>query len=214
MKKIAFILAGCGGTDGTEVHEATYSYLAASQLGCGYECFSIDKEQKIVKNNYTQEVVDEKRNLLVESARLGKFGIKEIKELNADNFDILFFPGGFGSAINISTFATDGEDYTVDANVAKVIKEFKEKNKVICAVCIAPMILAKTLHNTKLTLGKDKEIAKIVNKNGNIFVETDSGNICVDVENKVITSPCFMLTKNPAVVYEEVYSIIENAVNL
>lgn len=214
MKKIAFILAGCGGTDGTEIHEATYSYLAAKQLGCDYECFSINKKQKIVKNNYTQEEVNEERNLLVESARLGKFGIKDIKELNVDNFDILFFPGGYGSAINISTYAIDGENYHVDENVAKIIKDFKEAGKVICAVCIAPMILAKTLTNTKITLGEDKKIAKIVNSTGNRFVETESGNICVDEENKVITSPCFMMTTNPAVVYEEVYAIIEKAITL
>ncbi len=214
MKKIAFILAGCGGTDGTEIHEATYSYLAAKQLGCEYECFSINKKQKIVKNNYTQEEVNEERNLLVESARLGKFGIKDIKELNVNNFDILFFPGGYGSAINISTYAIDGENYHVDENVAKIIKDFKEAGKVICAVCIAPMILAKTLTNTKITLGEDKKIARIVNATGNHFVETESGNICVDEENKVITSPCFMMTTNPAIVYEEVYAIIEKAITL
>ena len=214
MKKIAFILAGCGGTDGTEIHEATYSYLAAKQLGCEYECFSINKKQKIVKNNYTQEEVNEERNLLVESARLGKFGIKDIKELNVNNFDILFFPGGYGSAINISTYAIDGENYHVDENVAKIIKDFKEAGKVICAICIAPMILAKTLTNTKITLGEDKKIARIVNATGNHFVETESGNICVDEENKVITSPCFMMTTNPAIVYEEVYAIIEKAITL
>ena len=214
MKKIAFILAGCGGTDGTEIHEATYSYLAAKQLGCEYECFSINKKQKIVKNNYTQEEVNEERNLLVESARLGKFGIKDIKELNVNNFDILFFPGGYGSAINISTYAIDGENYHVDENIAKIIKDFKEAGKVICAVCIAPMILAKTLTNTKITLGEDKKIARIVNATGNHFVETESGNICVDEENKVITSPCFMMTTNPAIVYEEVYAIIEKAITL
>ena len=214
MKKIAFILAGCGGTDGTEIHEATYSYLAAKQLGCEYECFSINKKQKIVKNNYTQEEVNEERNLLVESARLGKFGIKDIKELNVNNFDILFFPGGYGSAINISTYAIDGENYHVDENVAKIIKDFKEAGKFICAVCIAPMILAKTLTNTKITLGEDKKIARIVNATGNHFVETESGNICVDEENKVITSPCFMMTTNPAIVYEEVYAIIEKAITL
>lgn len=214
MKKIAFILAGCGGTDGTEIHEATYSYLAAKQLGCEYECFSINKKQKIVKNNYTQEEVNEERNLLVESARLGKFGIKDIKELNVNNFDILFFPGGYGSAINISTYAIDGENYHVDENVAKIIKDFKEAGKVICAVCIAPMILAKTLTNTKITLGEDKKIARIVNATGNHFVEIESGNICVDEENKVITSPCFMMTTNPAIVYEEVYAIIEKAITL
>ena len=76
------------------------------------------------------------------------------------------------------------------------------------------MILAKTLTNTKITLGEDKKIARIVNATGNHFVETESGNICVDEENKVITSPCFMMTTNPAIVYEEVYAIIEKAITL
>ena len=45
MINVAFILAGCGGLDGTEIHETTYSFLACKQLGCNYKCFSIDKEQ-------------------------------------------------------------------------------------------------------------------------------------------------------------------------
>lgn len=212
MKTFAFILAGCGGFDGTEIHEATYSFLACKQLGCEYKCFSINKQQKIVKNTITKEIVNENRNLLVESARLAKNGIEDIKNLNVDDFDVLFFPGGLGSAINISTYYTDGENYEVDESIKEIILKFKEQNKPICAVCIAPMILNKVLSGIEITLGNDKNIAEIVERSGNRHINTKSGNICIDLKNKIFTSPCFMLTKNPAVVYEEVCEIIKSAV--
>ena len=214
MKKFAFILAGCGGFDGTEIHEATYSFLACRQLGCKYKCFSINKQQKIVKNTITREVVNENRNLLVESARLAKNGIEDIKNLNVDDFDVLFFPGGLGSAINISTYYLDGENYTVDESVKEIILKFKKQNKPICAVCIAPMILNKVLSEIEITLGNDKNIAEIVEKSGNNHINTESGEICVDKQNKIFTSPCFMLTKDPAVVYNEIFNIVKEVVKL
>lgn len=214
MKKFAFILVGCGGFDGTEIHEATYSFLACRQLGCEYKCFSINKQQKIVKNTITREVINENRNLLVESARLAKNGIEDIKNLNVDDFNVLFFPGGLGSAINISTYYLDGENYTVDESVKEIILKFKKQNKPICAVCIAPMILNKVLSGIKITLGNDKNIAEIVEKSGNNHINTESGEICVDKQNKIFTSPCFMLTKDPAVVYDEVFKIVQEVVKL
>ena len=214
MKKFAFILAGCGGLDGTEVHEAAYSFLACKQLGCDYKCFSMDKPQKIVKNSINGEILNENRNLLVESARLAKNGMENIKNLNVDDFDVLFFPGGAGSAINISTYFLQGENYTVDDNFKEIILKFKRQNKPICAVCIAPMILNRVLTNVKLTIGNDENIAKIIDSLKNIHINTNSGSICVDKENKIITSPCFMLTKNPATVYNEVYQVVENALKL
>ena len=213
-KNFAFILAGCGGADGTEIHEATYSFLACRQFDCDYKCFSINKNQRIVKNSADGTIIKENRNLLVESARLAKNGIEDIKNLNVEDFDVLFFPGGPGSAINISTYFLDGKNYIVDNEVRNIILKFKQQNKPICAVCIAPMILNAVLKGIKLTIGNDKKIATIINDYGNIHIETKSGDICVDEKNKIITSPCFMLTKNQAIVYNEVYKIVENAINL
>lgn len=221
MKKIAFILAGCGGLDGTEVHEALYSFLAAKQLGCEYSCFSIDKPQYRVNNFLNGKVVEnETRNVMLESARLVRRGnIENIKKLDVNDFDILFFPGGIGSALNISTFMTkenknNNENYTVDTDVKKIINNFREKDKPICALCIAPMILAKSLKNVVITIGNDEKTAETIEKTGNIHKNTESGNICVDKKNKIITSPCFMLTKNIEVVYSEAYKVIKSAIEL
>ncbi len=221
MKKIAFILSGCGGLDGTEVHEALYSFLAVKQLGCNYECFSINKSQYRVNNFLTGEVIEnETRNIMQESARLVRNkAIKEIAELRVDDFDILFFPGGVGSALNISTFFTkeninEDENYTVDESIKKIIKEFYEQKKPICALCIAPMILAKSLNKITITIGNNKKIAKIIEKTGNFHKDTESGNICIDEKNKIITSPCFMLANNIEIIYNEAYKVVKKAIEL
>ena len=214
MKKFAFILAGCGGLDGSEIHETLYSFLAVKQQGCEYVCFAEDKKQFVVKNYINNSDMIEERNVLKESARLTRRNIKPIEELNVNDFDILFFPGGMGSAMNISTYAINGENYDVSTKVQKIINDFKNVNKPICAVCIAPMILAKTLQDIKLTTGNDSKTKSIIETNGNKYIETNSGNICIDEKNKIITSPCFMSTTDISVIYKEVYKVVENAIRL
>lgn len=208
MKKIAFILSGCGGMDGSEIHETMYSFLAAKQLGFEYECFAEDKNQIFVKNHLNGKIVEEYRNILVESSRLTKNEVKNINDLDADEFDVLFFPGGIGSVINISTYYLDNTGYIVSEKVQEIIMKFYKKSKAICAICIAPMILVKILKNIKLTIGNDKKIAKIIEDNSNFHIETTSGNICIDEKNKIFSSPCFMLTKNILDIYNEVYKIL------
>ncbi len=221
MKKIAFILSGCGGLDGTEVHEALYSFLAVKQLGCTYECFSIDKPQYRVNNFLTGKIVEnETRNVMQESARLIRNGaIKNIAELKVDDFDILFFPGGVGSALNISTFFTKeningDENYAVDENVKQIINEFYRQKKPICALCIAPMILAKSLNGITITIGNNQKISKIIEKTGNFHRDTESGDICVDEKNKIITSPCFMLANSIEIIYNEAFKVVKKAIEL
>lgn len=214
MKKIAFILAGCGIMDGSEIHESTCSLLSAKQLGCEYQCFSLDENQNIVFNHKTKQEVNETRNMLEESARIARLRIKDINELNVDDFDILLIPGGRGVGYNLCNYFIKGENYEVEPPVKKVINEFYKNKKPICALCLAPMVLNKSLKNISITVGNDELLSNIINNSGNKHVNTESGNICIDKENKIITSPCYMLTKNIDVVYNEAYKIIKSALEL
>ncbi|HOJ63418.1 MAG TPA: DJ-1/PfpI family protein [Spirochaetota bacterium] len=56
-----------------------------------------------------------------------------LKNINIDNFDMLFLPGGMPGTKNLS----ESED------VIKLIKEASIKNKYIAAICAAPSVLAK-----------------------------------------------------------------------
>ncbi|MDD2839632.1 MAG: isoprenoid biosynthesis glyoxalase ElbB [Rickettsiales bacterium] len=213
MKKFAIILSGCGGRDGSEIHESTMLMLAIKQLEATYQCFSINKEQTKVINFITGEVMNEKRNMMVESARIAKGNIKEINELNISEFDGIILPGGAGATLNLSTFGLNNKNYAVDEKLEKILLEFKKQNKVICAVCIAPMILAKVFKNISLTIGNDKNFAEIIINSGNKHISTESNSICIDDKNKIITAPFYMLTNNISIVYNEAYKIIKSALN-
>ena len=45
--------------------------------------------------------------MLTESARIARGEIKNLAEFRAEEFDALMFPGGFGAAKNLSSFAFD-----------------------------------------------------------------------------------------------------------
>ncbi len=194
-KKVALILSGCGVFDGSEIHEATMTMYALSKNDIEYECFAPDINQTHVINHLTGKEMQESRNVLVESARLARGVIKDIKDLHSRNFDAVVLPGGLGAAKNLSNFAFKGDAMTVNPETERVIKEFHSNAKPIVALCIAPTIVAKVL-NAKVTIGNDKETANaIINMGGEHENQTATG-VCIDKSNKIITNPCYMLASN------------------
>ncbi len=192
-KKIAVVLSGCGVYDGTEIHEATLTLLAIARAGAQYEIFAPNVEQAHVINHLTGKVMNETRNVLVESARIARGEIQDLKEYDANNYDALIFPGGFGAAKNLSTFAFDGSDCTVDPDVENAVKETVKAGKPIGALCIAPAIITKILGNIEVTIGQDKETANAIEKMGGKHKITTHGEIVVDSKHKIATTPCYML---------------------
>ncbi len=95
------VLSGCGVFDGAEIHEATLSMLAVARQGGSYRVFAPDVDQHHVINHLTGEAMNESRNVLVESARIARGKIMNLKKFNPDDFDGLLFPGGFGAAKNL-----------------------------------------------------------------------------------------------------------------
>lgn len=98
MKKVAVILSGCGVYDGAEIHESVITLLRLSQRGAQVQCFAPNIEQHHVLNHLTGEEMAEKRNVLVESARIARGEVKDIREAKAEDFDALIVPGGFGAS--------------------------------------------------------------------------------------------------------------------
>ena len=79
-KKFAVVLAGSGVYDGSEIHEATLALYAISKNGGEYQIFAPDNDQFHVINHITGEEMPEKRNVLVEAARIARGNIKNLKE--------------------------------------------------------------------------------------------------------------------------------------
>lgn len=192
-KKIAVILSGCGHQDGAEIHEATLTLWAIHKHGADYQCFVPDVKQHHVLNHITGQEMAEQRNVLIESARIARGNVLDLAEFNADTVDGLVIPGGFGAAKNLCTYAFDGPDCSVNKDVENAVKTMYAAGKPIGALCIAPVILARVLGNVELTIGQDEATADNLTKMGARHNPTWQGEVTVDTDNKLVTTPCYML---------------------
>ena len=210
MKKVAVILAGCGTIDGSEINETVTLLLALDQHNIEYQAFAPDVYQAEVWNHATGKRAEERRNMLVEAARIVRGNILPLTKFNADDFDALLFPGGSGAAKNIFTYAYDGINFKVNKEVEKAILDIHSQGKPIGAMCIAPLMVAKVLGNVNVTMGSGecrqaKELAMI----GCRHTETTHGGVAVDKENKIFSTPCFMLDATLKDVYQGAWNLVE-----
>jgi enhancing lycopene biosynthesis protein 2 len=214
MKKIAVILSGCGVSDGSEIHEAILALLAIRKAGCDYSVFAPDKEQTEVVNHYTGDNVNEKRNILVESARIARRKASPLTELNPEKFAAIVLPGGFGAAKNLSDFAYEGENYSIIPELEKVLLKANELKKPIGAMCISPVLLAKVFKGCKITLGAVGDASEAVEKNGAKHIVTTHGETVVDEKYKLVTTPCYMLDATIEQVAEGVDNLVKELLKL
>jgi enhancing lycopene biosynthesis protein 2 len=208
MKKFAVILSGSGVFDGAEIHEATLTLLAIRKLGAGYEIFAPDVSQHHVVNHITGEEMSENRNVLVESARIARGKIKPMTEFLADHYDAIIIPGGFGAAKNLCTWAFEGDYCHVNPEVEKAIKAMYTARKPIGAMCIAPVILGKLFPGTNLTTGDDPASAQFINHMGSHYTKTTHGEVIIDQERKIFTTPCYMLDADIVQIAEGAENIV------
>ncbi|BAI80896.1 sigma cross-reacting protein 27A [Deferribacter desulfuricans SSM1] len=214
MAKVCVVLSGCGVYDGSEIHEAVLTMYFLDKYGAELLIAAPNKEQLHVVNHLTGEVAErESRNVLVESARIARGNIKDLKDVSADDFDALIFPGGFGAAKNLTTFAIDGVDCQIDPEVKRIVRETIEAKKPLAAICIAPVLVAKALEGTgiktKITIGTDENVASAIENLGANHISCPVKEAVVDEENKIITTPAYMLGQRISEVAEGIEKTVK-----
>ena len=60
-------------------------------------------------------------------ARIARGEIRDMATVEAHELDALVFPGGFGAAKNLCSFAVHGASMTVNPEVDRLIKNFEKK---------------------------------------------------------------------------------------
>lgn len=197
MKQVAVVLSGCGVYDGAEIHEAVLTLLALDRAGAQAVCFAPDKAQLHVINHLSGEEMPESRNVLLESARIARGKIQALSQADAEQLDALIVPGGLGAAKNLSSFATQGAECSVDPDLSKLILEMHKRNKPMGLMCIAPTLLPKVLDQPlRLTIGNDPDLGEVIDAMGGEPVICPVDDIVVDIENKVVTTPAYMLAQS------------------
>lgn len=209
MKKFAVVLSGCGVKDGAEIHEAVLTLLAIKKHGADYEIFAPDIKQYHVVNHLSGKVMQEERNVLVESARIARGNIKPLSDFQARSFDALVFPGGFGVAKNLCTYAFEGDNCIVNPEISKAIKDMVSLHKPIGAMCISPVIMSKVLGNIEITIGDDEKTIRDVEHMGAVHKKTSHGDVVKDPHRLIYTTPCYMLDANILQIELGTYNLIE-----
>ena len=212
MKKVGVVLAGCGYLDGAEIQEAVATLLALEKRGFEVVAMAPNIPQMHVVNHRTNEVAEYTRNVFIESSRITRGEILELGEVDVSSLDAVVFPGGFGAAKNLCDFAVSGSEMTVNEDVRALINEGYEAGKPMAFICIAPVLAAAVLGRTaaelELTIGDDPATASAIEGFGASHVITGPGHIHVDVPNRIVSTPAYMLGPSIVPVFEGIDACI------
>lgn len=196
-KTVAVLLSGCGVFDGSEIHESVAVLLALDRAGAAALCCAPDAPQAQVVNHLTGEVaVGERRNMLVEAARIARGAIRDAATVRADHADALILPGGYGAAKNLSDFAARGAQAEGHPEAVRLIREFHAARKPIGLCCIAPAVGAIALRGSgvraELTIGDDPGTAAALEAMGARHVPHGVREAHVDRARRMVSTPAYM----------------------
>jgi enhancing lycopene biosynthesis protein 2 len=211
-KKVGVVLAGCGFLDGAEIHEATLTLLALDRAGAEVICMAPKTDQMHVVDHGAGEPVEgARRNTFTESARIARGEIQDIADVVAGDLDALVFPGGFGAAKNLCTFAVDGPACEINDDVQRLVREMHAAGKPQGFICIAPVIAAKVLGELGpiLTIGNDEGTADALGALGAQHIDCPVHETVVDEELKVVSTPAYMLGPSIAHVAKGIDKLVD-----
>ncbi len=198
MAKVAVVLSGCGVFDGAEIHESVITLLALDRAGAEVVIAAPDVDQGHVVNHLEGAPAEgETRNVLVESARIARGAVIDLADLNVDDVDAVIFPGGFGAAKNLCTYAFDGPELKINPEAARVTLETVRAAKPLGTICITPVLTAKVLADSgfgvTVTVGNDADTAGHIESFGATHQACPVDDIVVDAKTKVVSTPAYML---------------------
>ncbi len=208
-RRAAFVLSGCGNLDGTEIHEAVGALIALDTAGFDVVYTAPDIPQSVTRDYLEDRDAGETRNVLREGARIARGNAVPLEELSDDDYDLVVLPGGFGAALNLSSFGAEGESCSVNPGVRGLLERAHAAGKPIAAMCIAPVIPARIFPGVRVTVGNDPDVAGKIEAMGAEHVDCPVDDAVTDTRMRVVTTPAYMLAGGPAEVYAGAVRMVE-----
>ncbi len=216
--KVGVVLSGCGVLDGSEIHEAVSVLIALDRRGAQIICMAPPGEQAATINHLTKKPQSPPRRMLEEAARIARGRIRDMASVSGQELDALIFPGGFGAARNLCTFANDGASCQVNPHVRRLLLEMVEAGKPVGLACIAPVIAARVLgeagRKPRVSIGADRTTADAIRAMKAEHVDVGPTDICVDEANRLVTTPCYMNDVGPWTVYQGADKMVERVLQM
>ena len=193
---IAVLLSGCGIGDGSQPEEVIATYISLDKIGATYTPVALDVIQKRTVNHVAEQTDCSTRNILVESARIGRGRILSLSNTSFDEFDALVIPGGMGLLINYTNMISQDKPIVVDHYIKYFIMSFVKSSKPIGIMCSAIRLISLIFEseNMDITLyGKKQQVGTSEKIN---FVNCLATDIVIDNENNIISTPAFIESQN------------------
>lgn len=214
-KKVAVVLSGCGVYDGAEVQESVITLLRLDRRGAQVSCFAPNIAQAQVINHLSGEETSEQRNVLVEAARIARGAISDLAQAQAEDFDALIVPGGFGSAKNLCDFAFRGGELSVQPDFLRFAQAFVKAHKPIGLICISPAMAGRIYGpGVEFTIGRDSDTAAAIEQTGARHKIADVRDIVEDHERKLVTTPAYMLGQSIGEVADGIEKLVDRVLAL
>ncbi|MFB6258012.1 MAG: isoprenoid biosynthesis glyoxalase ElbB [Flavobacteriales bacterium] len=219
--KIGVLLSGCGVFDGTEIHEGVFTLYQLEKNGAQPVCIAPDMEQHHVLDHRNGSELDQKRNVLVESARIARGDVRSVEQVERSELDGLAIPGGFGAAKNLTEWAFKGPEGSIREDVKALIKGMVEAGKPVGAVCMGPTVVAKALAdsdlNPKVTVGTTASaspydingINEGVKATGASIEEHEANEMAEDHDHRIATAPCYNMEASIIEVHEGIEKVMK-----
>jgi enhancing lycopene biosynthesis protein 2 len=207
--------------DGTEIQEAVFTLLEITRRGGRPLCLAPNVQQMHVIDHRTGEEMSQIRNVLVESARIARGDIHDVRTVTPEQLDALVIPGGFGTAKNHTRWAVSGPDGEIRDDVRELIRGMVHAHRPVVGLCMAPTTIAKALDGTNvhaaLTVGSTAEpspydidaISAGMERIGAHATESTVREITVDVSNAIITAPCYLMEASIVEVHANVVQAMD-----
>ena len=214
--KVAVVLSGCGVYDGSETFETVLTLLRLDEMNAAVSCFAPNIEQLHVINHLKgEQTLEQPRNVLEESARLVRGEISDLASADAELFDAVIVPGGFGAAKNLCTYAVDGENMKINQAFETFIRSAISLKIPIGLVCIAPVMSGLLFGKGVLcTIGNDEQTADVIRRTGAIHSDCNVDDICVDETYRLVTTPAYMLASTITDASKGITKLVEKVLKM
>ncbi|WP_456268135.1 isoprenoid biosynthesis glyoxalase ElbB [Kushneria sp. AK178] len=210
-KRVAVVISGCGWLDGTDVQELTMVLLRLDQLGIEWSCFAPDVAQHhVIDHTSGEPTADEHRHAMVESCRMVHERIYPLDRLETSAFGAIIIPGGHGAINQLSDFAVSGSSMQVLEQLVSRLHEFHDARKPIALVGMAALLVPRLFEEAiPVTLGQSAALSGTVSAMGGLHKSAGVGEIVVDLEHRVLTTPGWLLGKRPSEIARGLFKLVE-----
>lgn len=213
-KNFVVLLSGSGFLDGSEIYETVLTLFILDKLGIGYMCTAPNGQTAVV-NHISRVENGESRSLFAEAARLARGDIKPIHHIDADYYDGLIIPGGYGVAKHLCNYAVAGPDMIVDPLVSGLASSFFSRGKPIGLMCIAAT-LAPLIGGagTLCTVGNDPETIRHLIAMGARHQSATASECVIDWNKKIVSTPAYMVAERISDMEAGILAMVEALISL